>query len=60
MLKEHRTGISEWPHIALEDQELIVCFGRLYNRVNNVPHYQRLFQEGQKNGVRQWNQVGWP
>ncbi|ELR08912.1 hypothetical protein VC83_05856 [Pseudogymnoascus destructans] len=27
------------------------------NRENRVPYYQRLFQEGQKNGVRQWNQT---
>jgi len=27
------------------------------NRENRVPHYQRMFQEGQKHGVRQWNQT---
>ncbi|KAI9048868.1 hypothetical protein LZ554_006725 [Drepanopeziza brunnea f. sp. 'monogermtubi'] len=27
------------------------------NRENRVPHYQRLFQEGQRNHVRQWNQT---
>lgn len=27
------------------------------NRENRVPYYQRLFQEGGKKGVRQWNQV---
>ncbi|KAF2431425.1 hypothetical protein EJ08DRAFT_610872 [Tothia fuscella] len=26
-------------------------------RENNVPHYQRMFQQGQKNHIRQWNQT---
>ena len=26
-------------------------------RENRVPYYQRLFQEGQKKHIRQWNQV---
>merc|ERR1712093_584068 len=27
------------------------------NRENRVPHYQRLFQEGARQHVRQWNQT---
>ncbi|KAL5322235.1 hypothetical protein ACEPPN_010207 [Leptodophora sp. 'Broadleaf-Isolate-01'] len=27
------------------------------NRENRVPHYQRMFQEGGRNHVRQWNQT---
>jgi hypothetical protein len=27
------------------------------NRENRVPYYQRIFQEGQKQHIRQWNQV---
>ncbi|KAI6712895.1 hypothetical protein JHW43_004549 [Diplocarpon mali] len=27
------------------------------NRENRVPYYQRLFQEGSKKHVRQWNQT---
>ncbi|KAG9243595.1 hypothetical protein BJ878DRAFT_111004 [Calycina marina] len=31
--------------------------GVYVNRVNRVPHFQRMFLEGQKNHVRQWNQT---
>ncbi|CAG8981014.1 hypothetical protein HYALB_00011849 [Hymenoscyphus albidus] len=27
------------------------------NRENRVPYYQRLFQEGHKQHIRQWNQT---
>ncbi|PMD21237.1 hypothetical protein NA56DRAFT_679441 [Hyaloscypha hepaticicola] len=27
------------------------------NRENRVPYYQRLFQDGQRHAVRQWNQT---
>jgi hypothetical protein len=32
-------------------------FHSFINRENRVPYYQRLFQEGQKKHVRQWEQV---
>ena len=31
---------------------------RFVYRENRVPYYQRLFQEGQKKHIRQWEQVG--
>jgi hypothetical protein len=30
------------------------------NRENRVPHYQKLFQDGGRHAVRQWNQVRTP
>ncbi|RDW59775.1 hypothetical protein BP6252_12862 [Coleophoma cylindrospora] len=36
---------------------LICMFNSFINRENRVPHYQRLFQQGQAQHVRQWNQT---
>ena len=36
---------------------LIIAHNSFVNRENRVPHYQRLFQEGARQHVRQWNQV---
>lgn len=33
---------------------------RFVNRENRVPYYQKLFQEGGKQHIRQWNQVRTP
>ncbi|RQM08511.1 hypothetical protein DH86_00000233 [Scytalidium sp. 3C] len=40
-----------------ESEGLIVSGYSFVNRENRVPHYQRLFFEGQKHHVRQWVQV---
>jgi len=36
---------------------LIIAHNSFVNRENRVPHYQRLFQEGARQHVRQWNQT---
>jgi hypothetical protein len=46
--------------VSSDPLDEIVANTQLYsfiNRENRVPHYQRLFQEGGKQHVRQWNQV---
>ncbi|KAL2064567.1 hypothetical protein VTL71DRAFT_3704 [Oculimacula yallundae] len=57
----HRTTSNQRNRTSLHSQprleSSIFTMAGFVNRENRVPHYQRMFQQGAKQHVRQWNQT---